>query len=124
MEQAGVAPTDAVLQATTDSSDELAAVFSNGFSHVIGVGAWDNQKQAPADFSNLTAVSIYATGVDAISNYPETVTWKLADGTVVDSTGSAWWDGTSFAAPFVTGLIAEMFAVAGHYQTAATGLIP
>jgi hypothetical protein len=72
---------------------------------IITVGASD-QNDGRASFSNFgaTTVDIFAPGVNIRSTVP----------LHVSSTGYANWNGTSFATPMVTGVIALMYAMSPH----------
>ena len=87
------------------------------FPHVIGVGATD-RNGVRASFSNESGEVAQAVGVNVESNYPRGVSWNVAGGQVVQSTGSARWDGTSFAAPAIAGDVADRFPAENTYQDA------
>lgn len=55
----------------------------------------------PAAFSNQVGATVWAPGANIVSNYP--------DSHEPDWDGFAQWDGTSFAAPHVSALIASCF---------------
>ena len=69
---------------------------------IVGVGALESGTTVPAGFSNTIAASAWAPGTDVVSTYPD----RTASGGVVFDTGFASWSGTSFAAPFVSAIIA------------------
>jgi len=80
---------------------------------VIGVGAVDKNK-SKADFSNfgLTCLDINAPGVDMVST--QTMNPKL--GEPFNAAYSGLWNGTSFAAPQVSGLAALIKSFNGNYS--------
>ncbi|HEY6738553.1 MAG TPA: S8 family serine peptidase [Actinopolymorphaceae bacterium] len=67
------------------------AYYSKEYSHVIAVGAIDQNGQR-ADFSGTSAVTVMAPGVGVLTAWPEA--------------GNSIEEGTSFAAPYVSGVAA------------------
>lgn len=89
-----------VASAGNDTNDNDASPSypaSYNCSNIISVAA-SNSTDALADFSNYgaTSVDLAAPGEDILSTVPS----------VYDSSGYAWMDGTSMAAPHVTGAVA------------------
>lgn len=98
-----------------------AALKGEGFERLISVGGLDADKRA--DYTNRGEwIDWYAPGTDVVGRYlgsaERAVKRKnLGDGSVVEFSGFAKWEGTSFAAPYVSGLIARMMSC----HTAAPG---
>ncbi len=80
---------DILVVAAAGNGNSADPLYPACDPYVITVGAVDNESQI-ASFSNAAEyVDVYAPGVDIYSPYLEN--------------GYAWWSGTSFATPFVTG---------------------
>ncbi|MEA2024626.1 MAG: S8 family serine peptidase [Actinomycetota bacterium] len=73
-------------------ADAMAALLG-GSPIILGVGALESGTASPAPFSNWAGATVWAPGTEVVSTYPD---WD----------GFARWSGTSFAAPFVSAMIA------------------
>ena len=87
------------------------AVYPASDPNAIAVAAVDNLGKL-ADFSRFGSdIDICAPGINVYSSYT--------------NTGYAWWEGTSFAAPFVTGELALIISqnLSGHSWARAKGIL-
>lgn len=92
----------------TDSPLRRRPFWPAALPHVVAVGALSRRNGAltRAPFSPaLPWVDVEAVGVDALSTYLEAA--RLADGSTADFDGWARWQGTSFAAAAISGMIAR-----------------
>ncbi len=82
--------------AAAGNGQHATPLYPASDQYVLSVGAI-NQDTVPAYFSNQAEyVDVWAPGLDIYSPYLES--------------GFAWWSGTSFAAPFVTGQAALLYS--------------
>ncbi|MBA3943860.1 MAG: S8/S53 family peptidase [Herpetosiphonaceae bacterium] len=126
-----------VAAAGNDSSKhDLPARFPAAFNSVVGVGALQKDGQ-PASYSNLsdtpvpnsiatfggTAHTGLATAGEAVlgvftGDFPGTTPGS----TTPNTNGWAWWSGTSFATPVVTGVLAALMSQ-GMSASAASSML-
>lgn len=107
------------------------ARYPAAYSRVLGVGALNPDDQ-PAEYSNLADTPLnlgIATFGGAAPNGIAEVdkairgiyTGPLPDGTP-NTSGWAWWAGTSFAAPVITGTLAALRSKSSDAETAIAAL--
>jgi subtilisin family serine protease len=123
-----------------DDSPFYPAYFSETMPNIVSVGAVDENDQL-APYSNRIWPSVYARGSKVVNGYPQgQYTYQeppLTGQTVNFPQWLASWDGTSFAAPTVAGLVAARMSktsqaapaaltdiVAGAQQRAIGGGLP
>ncbi len=84
---------------------------------VVSVGAMDAGCTQRAPFSNHGWPVVYAQGCDVVNGYPrgryQYQETPLAPSWATFPAGMATWDGTSFATPLVSGMVAAQMTVGG-----------
>jgi len=102
---------DAVLVAAAGNEATSVPMYPAALKGVIGVGALDLAGTARAAFSNFGPwVDCCAIGEQVLGPYVTGMGGPMPDGSQAAFKGWADWSGTSFATPYVSGLIAATIA--------------
>lgn len=102
---------DAVLVAAAGNEATSEPRYPAALKGVVGVGALDLPGTHRARFSNFGPwVDCCAVGVDVFGPYVTGLGGPMPDGSQPAFKGWATWSGTSFATPYVSGLIAAAIA--------------
>jgi len=108
-----------VAAAGNNGLTSLAPVWPAAFPGVIGVGALNHDGSHAAFSNDYPSADVWAPGAHVVTAFGTgTLSYPDATGTVTGPTfgGMATWSGTSFAAPYISGLLAG-FALSGSQQT-------
>jgi subtilisin family serine protease len=128
-----------IIVAAAGNLDQARPFWPAADSWAISVGAaeWNGSQWQRASFSDFGKwVDVCAEGAGVCSSYPaQAYRRAFAPGGTVDFGGWAVWNGTSFAAPHVSGVIATLLAKKGnggmggravlaHLKMASTTVVP
>ena len=118
-------PSTTAVVAAAGNNHTNQPMYPAAFARVVGVAAAADRSGTPAVFTNYGPwVDCYAPGVDVPSAFDD---WNGLVPTNPQSTetfnGWATWNGTSFAAPKVSGTIAALVGPAATGQQAADALV-
>ena len=102
---------DIVLVAAAGNDSTSRGFYPAAFDWVVGVGALGTDQEHPAWFSNFGAsADIWALGEGVVNAYASGLyTYQEPPKEPAQQTfmGMARWDGTSYSAPLIAGLIAD-----------------
>ena len=118
---------DVVLIASAGNDGLTRPLWPAAFDWAVGVGALGADEKNLAWFSNFGPwVDVYALGEGLINAFP-TGSYSYLEPpkrpAVQTFTGMARWDGTSFSAPLVAGLVAERMQRTGERAPAAVAAL-